>query len=403
MIADALTEARRALAAHPLRAGLASLGIVAGIATVVASMAVAEGARRSAIAEIDALGLDNVFIRDTLAADPAQTSVPELTGADAAAIERGEPAIASVGLARVARGEVAGEGGRREAAIVGLTASWGQILGLAPATGRWIGDEDVRAGRRVAVLGASLAEATDAGGTIPGRGVTVNGAVFKVIGVLPGRGVPVAAAATLFDPDVSVFIPIDVMDAPLGPGDDMDRLSLIALRVAGGGDVAAVAARARRVLAARHAGAASWEIVVPGELLQARLRARRTFDRLLLATGALALVISGIGIMNIMLSTVNERTMEIGVRRAFGARRREIVAQFAIESGVLCACGGVLGVPAGVALAWIIARAAQWPVAVSPLSAVVAVALSSALGLGFGIYPARRAAAVDPVEALRAS
>ena len=402
MITDAVTEARRALAAHPLRAGLASLGIVAGIATVVASMAVGEGARRSAMAEIGALGVDNVFIRDTLAADPAQTSAPELTRADAAAIERGDAGIASVGLARVARGEVAAEGGRRTASIVGLTPSWGGILGLAPAAGRWIGDEDVRAGRRVAVVGASLAAAVAPSGGLAGRDITVNGDVFRVIGVLAGGGLPPAAAATLFDPDVSVLIPMGVMDARLGPGDELDRLSLIALRT-GGGDVASLAARAGRVLTARHDGAASWEVVVPRELLQARLRARRTFDIVLLATGALALFISGIGIMNIMLSTVTERTMEIGVRRAFGARRREIVAQFAIEAGVLCGLGGLVGVPAGAALAWAIARFAQWPVAVSPLSAVVAVGLSAAIGFGFGIYPARRAAGVDPVEALRAS
>ena len=401
--ADALTEARRALTAHPLRAGLASLGIVAGIATVVASMAVGEGARRTAIAEIGALGVDNVFIRDTLAADPDQTSAPELTRADAAAIAGGDAAVAAIGLARVARGDVSGPGGRQTAAIVGLTPSWNEIIGLSPSTGRWIGAEDAHAARRVAVAGASLAARLAPGGPLVGREITVNGDVFAVIGVLAGGGVPAAAAATVFDPDVSVLIPMDAMDARLGPGDDMDRVSLIALRARSGADVAGVAARAGRVLTARHPGAASWELVVPRELLRAKLRAQRTFDMVLLATGALALFISGIDIMNIMLSTVTERTMEIGVRRAFGSRRREIVAQFAIEAGVLCALGGALGVPAGAALAWTIARLASWPVAVSPLAIVVAVALSAAVGLGFGIYPARRAAGVDPVDALRAS
>jgi putative ABC transport system permease protein len=401
---DTLGEARRALLAHPLRAGLASLGIVAGVATVVASMAVGEGARRTAIADIGALGVDNVFIRDAVATDPSQTSAPELTRDDAAAIAGASAAIADVGLARVVRGEVSAAGGRQAAPIVGLTPSWSVILGLTPAAGRWIGTDDVRASRRVAVAGASLAAHLAPASPFVGADVTVNGDVFKVVGVLPAGPAAAGAAATaLFDPDESVLVPIDVMDARLGPDDDMDRVSLIALHARPGADVTAVAAMASRVLASRHQGAPSWEVVVPRELLQARMRAQRTFDVVLLATGALALFISGIGIMNIMLSTVTERTMEIGVRRAFGARRQEIVAQFALEAGVLCGVGGLLGVPSGAALAWAIARFAHWPVAVSPQAAVIAVGLAAAVGLGFGIYPARRAAGVDPVEALRAS
>ena len=142
---------------------------------------------------------------------------------------------------------------------------------------------------------------------------------------------------------------------------------------------------------------------MPRELLQARLRAQRTFNGVLAGIGALALLISGVGIMNIMLASVAARVQEIGVRRAFGARRNEIIAQFAIEAATLCVAGGAAGLPLGVLLSWVVAIAAGWPVSVSPFAVMAALVLATGVGLLFGVYPARVAAAVDPIEALRSA
>jgi putative ABC transport system permease protein len=149
-------------------------------------------------------------------------------------------------------------------------------------------------------------------------------------------------------------------------------------------------------------GDADVAVVVPRELLRARLRAQRSFNAVVIGIGLLALLISGVGIMNIMLASVTERTPEIGVRRAFGARREEIVAQFACESALLCIIGGFAGLPLGVAFTGAVALFAGWPVTFTAGSALLAVMLAAATGLAFGIYPAWVAARVQPIDALRA-
>ena len=161
--------------------------------------------------------------------------------------------------------------------------------------------------------------------------------------------------------------------------------------------IGAIAARRHRV------APPAYEIVVPRELLKARLRAQRTFNAVLIAIGALALLISGIGIMNIMLASVAERTQEIGVRRAFGARRSEVIIQFGIEAALLCMVGGAAGVPLGAVLSGIVALTAGWPVSLSLGAIGLALALATGVGLTFGLYPAMVAANVHPIDALRAA
>jgi putative ABC transport system permease protein len=403
--AELFDQARQGLEMHRLRATLSLLGIVVGIGTVVASLAVGEGARRAAMQDIAALGIDNVFARAVAGADNprARAAAPELTREDAAAIQSGIAGVEGVAVTRFTRAEIVAASRTAAAAVAGVSTGWSRLANVGCARGRCLAAEDERASRRVAVLGPSLAMALAPGRDPIGLSVAVNGEVLEVVGVLQATERRASAAALqAFSPEDAVLMPISVMDAKLGEGDAMDRVSEIGVHVAQGSDVSAVSAAVEGLLRRRHPGAGDrYELVVPRELLRARLRAERTFDAVLFATGLIALIIAGVGIMNVMLASVTERKQEIGVRVAVGARRADVVAQFTLEAGLLCLAGGLIGVPLGGALSWEVSVLAGWPVTISPGGVGLALALAVAVGLAFGIYPAYLAASTDPIDALR--
>ena len=403
---ELVAHAIAALLMHRLRASLSALGIVLGIATVIAALAIGEGARRQALDEIGALGVDNVFLRSTAGAPPARSrqrpDAPVLSLRDMSLIAATLDRVSGVAGARVARTGPAGPFAREEASFAGVSAAWAGIMNLTVARGRWLSDDDAAARRRVGVIGAGLARALFGGSDPLGARVRVASSWFVVVGVLApvdARGRSAVAGAV--DADRSLLVPLPSMDLSLGAGDRLDRLHEIAIRVDAASEVEA-ASLAIEALAARAHRDGGYEIIVPRQLLAARLRARRTFDVVLGAVGCIALLISGVGIMNIMLASVAERTHEIGVRRAVGARRSDVVAQFTAEASILCLAGAGAGVPLGVIMAVSVAALGGWPIGVSWWSVVLAIALAGATGLAFGLYPARVAGGVSPVEALRA-
>jgi len=399
-------EALGALAAHRLRTVLSSIGIVFGIATVVTAFAIAEGARREAIDELSALGVENVFVRAVAQAPPADArrrpAAPALSIADMRAIQAATPGAVATAAVRVASVEITSDSNRAHAPLAGVTAGWRGIADVSVAQGRWLSERDAEERRRVAVVGDALARELFGEGDALGRRVRAGGAWHTVVGVLHAPAAsPKRASLQRVEPGSALFVPLSVMDVSLGTGDDLNRVTEIAIRL---DDVRRVAGASRSIdaILRRRQAPATWELVVPRALLEARLRAQRTFNVVLLAVGGLALAISGIGIMNIMLASVAERTHEIGVRRAFGARRREIVRQFALEAAILCTAGGVAGVPLGIVGAALVAALGGWPVTVTFASVALALVLAAGVGMVFGIYPARTAAALDPAAALRA-
>jgi len=401
---DLLAQAAQGLAMHRLRSTLSAIGIVFGVATVVAALAVGEGARREATEQIAGLGINNVFARATASGTAKAQAAPQLTLEDAAALRATVPGIAAVSTVRSIRTTVAAPPRRRDAVLAGVNVEWALVANAEVAEGRWLAPSDVIERRRVVVLGQELArELFDEQPPI-GRRVSIAGDWYEVAGVLSGQSSrsQSPAAVQRLDPNRIAAVPLAAMDARLGAGDALDRVEEIGLRADAPDRVQSAAAAAAAILERRHRRDAAFEIVVPRELLRARLRALRTFNVVLMSIGGLALLIGGIGIMNIMLAGVAERTAEIGVRRAFGATRRIVVAQFAIEAALLCVGGGIAGVLVGALLAKAIAAFAGWPVSVSAAGVASALAMAASVGLAFGIYPAHMAGSVTPAEALRA-
>jgi putative ABC transport system permease protein len=389
----------RSLRLHKLRSSLSILGVVFGVAAVVAMSSVGEGARRETLAQIASLGIDTVTVRPR-PAEPGEKAPPALPAATADSIGRVVPAVRAVAPLRVA--ELPAEAGGRTAAVIaiGTTPAYRDATRLEVATGRFLADLDVADRKRVAVLGAAAARALFPLGSPVGETVRLGGDWFQVVGVLEGRASPRGRGAAIRGRDLnrSVLVPLSALDR--GAGRRPDSVDEVVFRVSTPEAVVSGAGVAL-ALVRRATGGEPVEAIVPREILRQRERTQRVFNVVTGAVAAISLLVGGIGIMNIMLASVAERTREVGVRRALGARRRDVAAQFLVESSLLTVAGGVLGSVLGLVGSALIQVFAGWPTAVHPLMLVAALVVALAVGIGFGFYPAWHAAGLDPVEALR--
>jgi putative ABC transport system permease protein len=404
LILEACAELKR----RKLRTGLTLLGMVFGVAAIVAMLAVGEGSRREALRLVSELGLNNVLVE-------AKAITPErlkeirvrslgLSAADGAAALAVVPGAVSVAYKKEIKVDQLAYG----ANIVGGTAfavspAYAGHGGLQLAGGRWFAAADGAMLSPVCVLGARLAR-TLFGAVDPiGQRIKLNHQWLEVVGVLADR----AAGKSEFEgvklglDDERLFVPWETGRARFRFSPIEDEVDGISLRL-DGADAPDVAARVlERLLAQRHAGADDTNLVVPMGLYRQHQQTQRIFTIVMSSIAAVSLLVGGIGIMNIMLANVLERRREIGLKRALGARRRDVVEQFLAEALVISASGALLGVLLGVAVAYAIAALAGWSVAWAPAMLAVAVALCVSVGLGFGVFPARQAAALDPIAALR--
>jgi putative ABC transport system permease protein len=388
----------RGLLLHKLRSTLSILGVVFGVAAVTAMSSVGEGARREAIAQIGALGVDTITLRARPAA-PGSDPGPGLSLRDADSVARVVPDLRAVAPVRVATLSASAGSRQVDATVVGTTPAYRDASRLALAGGRFVSDLDVIDRKRVAVLGAGIAGALFPFGDAKGP-VRIGDDWFHVVGVLEGRagarGRPGPIRA--LDVNRAVFVPLPALDRGSDPRPE--GVDEIVLRVNDAARVTAAADVARTVVQ-RSSGGASFDVVVPREILRQQERTQRIFNVVTGAIAAISLLVGGIGIMNIMLAGVAERTREVGVRRALGATRRDVASQFLVESSLLTAAGGVAGAALGVVGSLLIQRFASWPTALSPLMLAVALLMALSVGVGFGFYPAWRAAHLEPMEALR--
>jgi putative ABC transport system permease protein len=404
---EAVRGALTALAANKLRAMLTALGIFIGVAAVIATVAVGAGAREQVLAQIRSLGSNLLVVTPgsfnlggvRLGAGARQN----LTWDDARAIERDLPAV-----------EVAGGFIRSSQQIVAGSQNWPSFVqGVDPEyltahewvalRGRLFTPEEAAGGRKVALIGATVAENLFGDEDPVGREIRIRTTPFEVIGVLAAKG----QSAQGWDQDDVVLIPFwTARRSIMGASRAWFRaVNAISVKVHEGEDLKLVEEQLRALFRQRHRVVANEPDTVQirnlAEIAATRDASSRTLSTLLAAVAAVSLLVGGIGVMNIMLVSVTERTREIGLRLAVGARRRDILLQFLLEAVVLALLGGAAGVAAGIGVSHAMSQAAGWPVLIQWDAVALAVAVSGMTGLFFGFWPARRAAMLDPIQALR--
>jgi len=392
-----------ALGAHKLRTALATLGIVIGVCSVIVMVAIGEGAQREVLAKIQALGTDLVVVTSgqvkVIAGRRRQTgNVTTLTLRDLKAVREEARLVKAVAPSQARKMLVTFAAGSTTTTIDATSAEILPIRNLRLRSGRFFTDEENRTLQRVAVVGRTAAANLFAGREPVGETVRIGRVAFAVIGVLDAKGTDLVGN----DLDDVIFVPVDTALRRLF---NIAYINSLFIQARSSAHIGPAAAEVAALLRERHRlDGKPDDFTIQGqtEILAAEAQTSRTFTNLLSAVAAVSLLVGGVGILAVMLMSVKERTREIGVRRAVGALRRDLLVQFVVESLVLSASGGAVGILLGVALALGAARLTAWPVSLSVPAIALAFAFSAAIGVIFGVYPAAKAARLDPIEALRA-
>jgi putative ABC transport system permease protein len=401
-----LRVALRALRRNKLRSFLTVLGVVIGVGAVVAMVAIGEGAKAQVEAAFSSMGSNLLIVLPgTTTAGGAHGgfgSMPTLTWDDLEAIRTQLPSVEMAAPSIRTVAQILSEDQNWSTQVTGTTRDYFRIRNWSIGRGALFTDSDVEAGTKVAVLGTTVVDMLYGPGVDPvGRTVRIRNIPFTVVGVLASKGQSPMGS----DYDDAVFIPITTYTSKIESG---LKNYINGVIFVGARSVQATARAARDVTALlreRHR-------IQPGEdddfsvrnlteMAGAQEQGTRTLTTLLASIAAVSLLVGGIGIMNIMLVSVSERTSEIGLRMAVGAKPRNILSQFMTEALALSAMGGAIGVVVGLVAAERMASAFGWPLLVRPSVIVVALGFSALVGVGFGLYPARKAARLDPIEALR--
>jgi putative ABC transport system permease protein len=403
---------------HKLRSFLTILGVVFGVASVMIMLAVGEGARAEAIAAIEQLGATNIIIRSVNPLEPgAQVNLGAnrygISMRDMQRLQSTLPTLAGLAPTREHPRSVRHHTRSLNGQVVAVTPDYRDLHNLKIREGRFIESLDLAQALPVVVLAADAAADLFPISSPLGESIRIGEhQYFRAVGVLGSTAVNGASSSPQQSSDQSgsrVYIPFSTDAKRFGTNIAFDRSTSIGEKVEVSSLVLSVHSTDQVQPAARIVESTIQELgkekevamTVPLDLLEKAEQTQRVFTWVLTAIASISLLVGGIGIMNIMLATVTERTREIGIRRALGAKRRDIVAQFLVETSALSGCGGILGVLLGIAGASIAGQLAEMPTLIRPWVPILAFGISLSVGLVFGTYPARRAAAMNPVEALR--
>lgn len=415
------STALRSVLMHKLRSFLTILGLVFGVASVIVMLAVAEGASQAAQRQIASLGINNIIVRSVKPAVDGPINFRSfildfgLKYDDLRRIRETLDTVVRVTPLREFVHEARFEDATIDARLVGADPSYFAVNRLELARGRFLDPADIESRNNVCVIGEEVATRVYRGQSAIGKSIQVNNQhFFRIVGVLmyrtPSAGIGSSLAAQ--DLNLDIIIPITTDRSRIG--DVLMRrqqgsfsrqrleLSQITIEVADRFQVKATANALDGLLAKYHPNK-DYAITVPLDLIEQAQATQRIFNFVLGATAAISLLVGGIGIMNIMLASVSERTREIGIRRALGARQSDIVLQFLIETAFLSSVGTLIGLGFGIVSPPLVSYFSGMTTIVSPWSLVIASAVSLFVGIASGIYPARQAAKLDPIEALRHS
>ena len=401
---------------HRMRSFLTMLGMVFGVGSVVAMLAVGEGASRQSLEAIRKLGSRNIIITSVKPPESGVEGVQRtailgnygLFYLDEQRIKETIPGVKRTVPARFMQKNAIYGSMKVELRVVGTTAAWFEAIDRKVLAGRVLTDEDEDRVSPVCVLTESGARKLLAGRATIGQGIRISTTTFTVVGII--RNEQSSGGVMMPDSETDAYIPMKAGLERFGSV-DMKRSagSFSATKVELGQIIVEMvddeavkpASRALEALLASFHKRHDYRIDVPLALLEEASATKRRFNAVLGSIAAISLLVGGIGIMNIMLASVTERTREIGIRRAIGAKRSHIVAQFLVETCVLSVGGGLLGLLVGVAIPLAVTRFSGMPTCIRPYSLLLAFGISAAVGIIFGLYPASRASRLDPVEALR--
>jgi putative ABC transport system permease protein len=395
---------------HKLRTLLTMLGMIFGVAAVLSMLSIGAGAQQQVMAFIEDLGVRNVIVeaRETTewqANQKVRQQSPGLTFQDLRAIQASVPGLEVVtARKRFTPTRVVPKPDTEVPTVYGVEPVYQRIANLRISSGRFYDDDEAARAAPVCVLGEA-ARWRLFGDTDPiGKFVKVNEQWFDVIGVVGPQAVAQGEVGGIPAQDRNNLIYVPTSAAILRLEDNYsalrDEIDGVFIRLASETDITSAAAIVRGVLENSHRGASDYSLIVPAELLAEQQRTKRIFDIVMVALASISLLVGGIGIMNIMLANVMERTPEIGLRRAIGATRVDIVRQFVLETTMIAVAGGAIGLALGLAMSRGIASFAGWSTIVTGWSLLLAFLVSVVVGLISGVYPAMKAAELDPVQAL---
>jgi putative ABC transport system permease protein len=406
---EALSHAFDQLRQHKLRTLLTLLGMVFGVGAVIAMLSIGEGAKQESLRMIESMGLHNLLVQARELDGETLKEVREhsvgLSRSDVLALVETMPTLQAVSAEKQVKAwNLFSLHASSDAQVLAVSPLYFELASLDVAQGRGLGPEDDDYYAQVAVLGAQAARALFPDRDPMGELVKVNHLWLRVVGVLEDRdlGKDEFEGISIGGDRNRVFLPLKTAHKRLRFESLESELDAIRLKLDPDADPQQSARTVSHLLSRRHGEQNDYELVVPAALLKQQQQTQRIFTIVMSAIAGISLLVGGIGIMNIMLATVLERTKEIGLLRAIGARKSDIQQQFLLESATVAGIGALIGIFFGLALAFAIQQFAQWPAALSMLAIVLSVSICLATGVIFGWYPARKAASLDPIKALHA-
>jgi len=393
---------------HKLRSFLTMLGIVFGVAAVIAMLSIGAGAKKEALDQIRLLGMNNVILRSQPIEkeDDQRGTIIEATGLtmnDSRSLYMINPLVkASVPQKELSEMRAVNGSDESKVTLIGTTPEFKDVMTISLLQGSFFNYQDLHEARRVCVLGSSVKNELFQYGDPIYKLIKIGDVWFTVIGVMAPKPRSTGKGG-IGDRDMNydVYAPITTVGYRFEIDKSDPEVDQIILNIKDENHVKEAANIASSLISIRHNNISDYQIIVPEELLRQSQKTQRIFNIVMGAIAGISLLVGGIGIMNIMLATILERTREIGVRRAIGATRKDILGQFMIEAVLLSFSGGFIGILLGLLMTQIISSYAHWKTIVELGSIILAFGVSVSVGLIFGIYPARKAAMLDPIESLR--